>query len=40
MLATFPKDRASPEEIITELQKKYQSLTHSPPPFPPASQPM
>jgi len=26
MLATSPKDRASPEEIIAELQKIHQSL--------------
>jgi len=26
MLATSPKDRASPEEVITELQKIHQSL--------------
>jgi len=31
MLATSPKDRASPEKIITELQKILQSL---PPPKP------
>jgi len=32
MLATSPKDRASPEEIIAELQKIHQSLL--PPPQP------
>jgi len=32
MLTTSPKDRKSPEEVITELQKIYQSLT--PPPKP------
>ena len=32
MLATSPKDRASPEKVIAELQKILQSL---PPPLPP-----
>jgi len=27
MLATSPKDRASPEEVITELQKMHQYLS-------------
>jgi len=32
MLATFPKDRASPEEVIAELLKIHQSLplSHKP----------
>jgi len=32
MLATSPKARASPEEVITELEKMHQSLP--PPPHP------
>jgi len=32
MLATSPKDRASPETVITELQRIFQSLP--PPPKP------
>jgi len=36
MLATSPKDRASPEEIITELQKIHQTL----PNFDPVSHPL
>jgi len=32
MLATSPKDRASPEKVINELQKILQSF---PPPFKP-----
>jgi len=36
MLATSPKDRASPEEVITELQNIRQSL----PNFDPVSHPL
>jgi len=35
MLATSPKDRASPEKVIAELQKILQSLLLPPPPPPP-----